>query len=90
MKIMIKYGQDLPCSNMSRVMKKKKKTFCNGENKGAHQRLCFLYKEIHNSSSFYIQNCQPLAIFCACTARFVSDLVGNRIVECHDAVHLFD
>ena len=23
------------------------------------------------------QNCQPLAIFCGCTARFVSDLVGN-------------
>ena len=26
---------------------------------------------------YLIQNFQPLAIFCACTARFVSDLFGN-------------
>ena len=46
------------------------------ENKGADQ-LCsnceqFLY--------FQILNFQSLAIFCSCTAGFVSDLFGNHIV----------
>ena len=34
----------------------------------------------YNSSSIYIQNFKILALFCACAARFVSDLVGNHIV----------
>ena len=38
----------------------------------ADQLLCFRYME-----STIPKNWQPLAIFCACTARFVSDLVGN-------------
>ena len=58
----------------------RKLTFCISQNKGADQlcsnceadqRLCF---------RFYVQNFQPLAIFCVCTARFVSDLFGNHIV----------
>ena len=40
-------------------------------NREAHQRLCY------NSSTTLIRNFKPLAIFCGCTARFVSDLVGN-------------
>ena len=53
--------------------------FCICENKdAAGQRLCFRYIDstitlLH----IIIQNFQPLAIFCGCTARFVSDLVGN-------------
>ena len=34
----------------------------------------------YNSSTFYIQNFQPLTIFCGCTAQFVSDLVGTEVV----------
>ena len=30
---------------------------------------------------FLWQNPQPLAIFCACNARFVSDLFGNHVVS---------
>ena len=52
----------------------RKPAFCICENKDADQlwgnheadqRLCFRYTD------------RPLAIFCGCTARFVSDLVGN-------------
>ena len=63
-----------------------KPTICLRENKGAdqlrstcnceaEQRVCFRY-----SSSTYIQNFKLLALFCACTGRFVSDLFGNHIV----------
>ena len=39
------------------------------------QRLCFRYTD---STVFYLNpDFKPLAIFCGCTARFVSDLVGN-------------
>ena len=31
----------------------------------------------YNPSTFYTRNFKPLAIFCSCTAWFVSDLVGN-------------
>ena len=41
----------------------------------ADQRLFLLHRQ-YNFSSFEIQNFKPLAIFCGCTARFVSDLVG--------------
>ena len=62
-----------------------KPTICIGENKdadqlrgdrAADQRLCFRY----TSSTFLIQNFQPLTVFCDCTARFVSDLVGTQLV----------
>ena len=38
----------------------------------ADQRLCFRYTD-----ASYIRNFKPLAILCGCTARSVSDLVGN-------------
>ena len=38
----------------------------------ADQRLCIPFID-----TYLIQNFKPLAIFCECTARFVSDLVGN-------------
>ena len=68
---------------MSRVVRKP--AFCICENKDADQlrgncegnrkadqRLCFPYTD-----STIIRNFKPLAIFCGCTAWFVSDLVGN-------------
>ena len=54
----------------------RKPAFCICENKDADQlrgnreadqRPCFPYKD----------STIPLAIFCGCTARFMSDLVGN-------------
>ena len=58
-----------------------KPTICIGENKGADQlrgnceadqRLCFRYTD---STNFMF-----LAVFCYCTGRFVSELVGNHTV----------
>ena len=68
----------------------RKPTICIYENKDADQlcsnctadqRLCFsqIYG-LYNSSSTYIQSFKLLALFCECTARFVSDLVGTQIV----------
>ena len=67
-----------------------KPTICIGENKGADQlrsnceadqRLCFRYVDSaipllskSKIASLYV------AIFCDCTAQFVSDLFGNHIV----------
>ena len=51
--------------NMSRHMGKQ--TICIGENIGADQ--------LRGN-----QNLKLLALFCACTGRFVSDLFGNHIV----------
>ena len=62
--------------------------FCICENKDADQlrgdreadqRLCFRYRDSTIPLlPIKIQNFKPLAIFCRCTARFVSDLVGHR------------
>ena len=42
----------------------------------------------YNPSTFYTRNFKPLAIFCSCTARFVSDLVGNpKDWFSHNEVH---
>ena len=42
----------------------------------------------YNPSTFYTRNFKPLAIFCSCIARFVSDLVGNPKDWCsHNEVH---
>ena len=70
---------------MSNVMRKP--AFCICVNKGADQLrgnrtadqlLCFCYIDSTiNPSTPSIRNFKPLAIFCDCTARFVSDLVGN-------------
>ena len=68
----------------------RKPTICICENKDADQLrgnreadqcLCFRYRDstIPLFSKF-IQNFQPLTIFCDCTAWFVSDLVGTQIV----------
>ena len=48
-------------------------------NREADQRLCFRYTDstVPLLLKSKIQNFKPLAIFCACTARFVSDLVRN-------------
>ena len=51
--------------NMSRIMRKP--AFCICENKDADQL----------PSTSQIRNFMPLDIFSGCTARFVSDLVGN-------------
>ena len=64
----------------------RKPAFCTCENKDADQlhsnreadqRLCFPYTDrtipILPKSEFF----KPPATFCGCTARFVSDLVGN-------------
>ena len=61
-----------------------KPTFCISENKGADQlrgnseadqRLYFRYSD--STISLLLKR---LALFCACTGRFVSDLFGNNIV----------
>ena len=61
-------------------------TFCICENKdadqlrsncAAYQRLCFRYTGTTIPLLSKIQNFKPLAIFCGCTARFVSDLIGE-------------
>ena len=66
-------------NQISRVVRKP--DFCICENKGADQlcgnrttdqRLCFRYMD---STIPLLPNFE--AIFCGCTARFVSDLVGN-------------
>ena len=67
----------------------RKPTFCICENKDADQlrgnreadqRLCFRYRDsaipLLSKSGIF----KPLAIFCGCAARFVSDQVGNRNV----------
>ena len=70
--------------HMSRVVRKP--VFCICENKDADQlrgnreadqRLCFRYIDRSIPLLPKIRNFKPLSIFCGCTARFVSDLVGN-------------
>ena len=55
----------------------RKITLCICENKDTDtdQRLCFRRKD-----SAIPLNFEPLAIFCSCTAWFVSDQVGNQNV----------
>ena len=81
---------------MSHIMRKP--DFCLCKKKGADelcsnctadQRLCFLYTDSKISSSSSIQNFKLLAIFCNCTDRFVSDLVGNPLDHfSHVAAHI--
>ena len=55
-------------------------------NCAADQRLCFRYY----SFSTYIQNFKLLAIFCACTARFVSDLfTAETALFFHDVAQMW-
>ena len=69
---------------MSRVVRKPALCIC--ENKDADQlhgfheadqRLCFRYMDSTISLLPKSKIFKPLAIFCGCTAWFVSDLVGN-------------
>ena len=64
----------------------RKPAFCICENKDADQlrgsreadqRLCFRYTDSIIPLLSKSENFKLLAIFCGCTARFVSDLVGN-------------
>ena len=63
-----------------------KPAFCICKNKGADQlrgnraadqHPLFSLHRKNNFSTIYIRSFKPLAILCGCTARFVSDLVGN-------------
>ena len=68
----------------SRIVRKPDFSICENKgadqlqgNRAADQRLCFCYIDstfplLPKSKIF-----KPVAIFCGCTARFVSDLVGN-------------
>ena len=67
-----------------------KPTICIGENKGADQlrgnreadqRLCFRLMDSTIPLLGFIRNFKLLAIFCDCTGRFMSGLVGNQIVD---------
>ena len=64
----------------------RKPAFCLFENKDADQlrgnreadqRLCFRYTDNTTPLLTTYENFKHLANFCDCTARFVSDLVGN-------------
>ena len=66
-----------------------KPTICIGENKDADQlrgnreadqRLRFRYSDSTIPLLLKSENFKLLALFCACTGRFVSDLFGNHIV----------
>ena len=70
--------------NMSRIVRKS--AFCICEKKDADQlrsnretdqRLCFRYIDSTIPLLSKIRNLKLLVIFCGCTARFVSGLVGN-------------
>ena len=55
----------------------RKPAFCRCESKAADQRLCFRYTDRTIPLLSISENFKPLATFCGCTARFVSDLDGN-------------
>ena len=59
-------------------------------NREADQRLCFRSWKVQYLY-FQIRNFKPLAIFCGCTARFESDLVGNPEHQfSHNEAHMYD
>ena len=90
------YINKLTRCHMSLVVRKP--AFCICENKkadslhsncAADQRLCFRYR-YYNPPTSVIQFFKPLAIFCCCTARFVSDLVGNPEDRfSHNQAHIY-
>ena len=45
----------------------------------AHLISAFVFAGTQIAQSLYLMNFKPLAVFCDCTARFVSDLVGNSV-----------
>ena len=54
------------------------------ENRAADQRRNNCEADLGQFLFFLNKNVQPLAIYCACTARFVSDLFGNRQHTSHN------
>ena len=58
----------------------KKKTFCICRNEGADQLRSNCEADQHLTFVFARQFSKSLQIFCACKARFVSNLFGNHIV----------
>ena len=71
----------------------RKPAFCICENKGgvtAKLISTFVFAtQIVQSLYLLNRNFESLAIFCACTAQFVSDLVGNpEDGFSHDAAHI--
>ena len=93
-------GTDHPTHTCSRVMNEteqnmiyydldmyillRKPAFCICKNKGADQHICF--SNADSTSPLFLKS---LTIFCGCTARFVSDMVGNpenRFIR--DEVHI--
>ena len=79
---------------MSRVTRKPTFRICENKdtdqlrgNRETDQRFCF--RRMNNPSTSLIQYFKHLAIFCDCTARFVSDLVGHPDDRfSRDAVHI--
>ena len=70
--------------NMSRVVRKLAFCICDNKhtdqlrgNREADQCLYFRYTDTTIPKSKNIRNFKPLAIFCGCTARFMSDQVRN-------------
>ena len=70
------------CIALSLVMRKP--AFCICENKDADQLRgnreadqCLCFRDTDSKSLSFLNPKKPLAIFCGCTARFVSGLVGN-------------
>ena len=71
------------------ICKKKEADQLRG-NRKADQRLCFRYTD-STIPLFLKSNFKPLSIFCGCTARFVSDLVGNPEDRfSHNKAHIND
>ena len=59
-------------------------------NREADQRLCFRYTDSTNPLLSKSEIFKPLAIFCDCTVKFVSDLVGNPEDRfSHNKAHIF-
>ena len=74
--------------HMSHVMRKPTLCICENKdadqlrgNREADQRLCFRYIDSTIPLFSKSENFKPLAIFCDCTARFVSELVENQNVS---------
>ena len=64
----------------------RKPALCICENKAldqlsvtTHLISAFVFTSAQIAQSLYYINFKPLAVFCDCTARFVSDLVGNPV-----------
>ena len=64
----------------------RKPALCICENKAAdqlsvtaHLISVFVFASALIAQSLYFMNFKPLAVFCDCTARFVSDLVENLV-----------